>query len=139
MILDKIIETKKIEVEQLQKRTTISALKKGIGELPPCRDFCRAISSDACAVIAEVKCASPSRGRFISDFDPVRIARIYEENGAAAISVLTDEKYFAGNNNYLKLIRHKVGLPLLRKDFMIDPIQIYETRAIGADAILLIA
>ena len=79
-----------------------------------------------------------SRGRFIVDFDPVRIAGVYEENGAAAISVLTDEKYFAGHKNYLTQIRQHVGLPILRKDFIIDPLQIYETRAIGADAVLLI-
>ena len=91
-----------------------------------------------CNIIAEVKCASPSRGRFIADFDPVGIAGIYEKNGAAAISVLTDEKYFAGHKNYLAQIRQNVNLPLLHKDFIIDPLQIYETRAIGADAILLI-
>ena len=85
-----------------------------------------------------MKCASPSRGRLIADFDPVRIAGVYEQNGAAAISVLTDEKYFAGHKNYLTQIKQKVKLPLLRKDFIIDPLQIYETRAIGADAILLI-
>ncbi len=138
MILDKIIETKKIEVEQLKKQTTVSAWKKTIEELPPCRDFRQAISAKECAVIAEVKCASPSRGRLIADFDPLRIARVYEQNGAAAISVLTDEKYFAGHKNYLTQIRQNVGLPLLRKDFIIDPLQIYETRAIGADAVLLI-
>jgi indole-3-glycerol phosphate synthase len=138
MILDKIIETKKAEVEELKRQTTISALEKAIGELPPCRNFRQAISSEACAIIAEVKCASPSRGRFIADFDPVRIAGIYEQNGAAAISVLTDEKYFAGHKNYLTQIRQHVRLPLLRKDFIIDPIQIYEARAIGADAVLLI-
>jgi len=138
MILDKIIETKKTEVEQLKRQTTVSTLEKTIAQLEPCRDFRQAISGDTCAIIAEVKCASPSRGRFIADFDPVRIAGVYEENGAAAISVLTDEKYFAGHKNYLTQIEQKVKLPLLRKDFIIDTIQIYETRAIGADAILLI-
>ena len=138
MILDKIIETKKEEVEQLKKQTTVSALEKTIAGLEPCRDFRQAISSEVCNIIAEVKCASPSRGRLIADFDPVRIAGVYEKNGAAAISVLTDEKYFAGHKNYLTQIRQKVKLPLLRKDFIIDPLQIYETRAIGADAILLI-
>jgi indole-3-glycerol phosphate synthase len=138
MIFDKIIETKKTEVEQLKKQTTVSALKKTIVQLEPCRDFRQAISAKQCAVIAEVKCASPSRGRLIADFDPLRIARVYEQNGAAAISVLTDEKYFAGHNNYLTQIKQNVGLPLLRKDFIIDPLQIYETRAIGADAVLLI-
>ena len=123
---------------QLKKQTTVSALEKTIARLEPCRDFRQAISSDDCNIIAEVKCASPSRGRLVADFDPVRIAGVYEQNGAAAISVLTDEKYFAGHNNYLTQIKQKVKLPLLRKDFIIDPLQIYETRAIGADAILLI-
>ena len=113
-------------------------MEKTIARLEPCRDFRQAISAAACTIIAEVKCASPSRGRLIADFDPVRIAGVYEKNGAAAISVLTDEKYFAGHKNYLTQIRQKVKLPLLRKDFIIDPFQIYETRAIGADAILLI-
>ncbi len=138
MILDKIIETKKTEVEQLKKQTTVSALKKTIARMEVCRDFRRAISPNTCAIISEVKCASPSRGRLIANFDPLRIARIYEQNGAAAISVLTDEKYFAGHKNYLTQIKQTVGLPLLRKDFIIDPLQIYETRAIGADAVLLI-
>jgi len=138
MILDKIIETKKEEVEQLKKQTTVSALERIISRLELCRDFRQAISIAGCNIIAEVKCASPSRGRLMSDFDPVRIAGVYENNGAAAISVLTDEKYFAGHKNYLTQIRQNVKLPLLRKDFIIDPLQIYETRAIGADAILLI-
>jgi len=138
MILDKIIETKKTEVEQLKRQTTISILEKTIAQLEPCRNFRQAISGDTCAIIAEVKCASPSRGRLIADFDPVRIAGVYEENGAAAISVLTDEKYFAGRKNYLTQIRQHVGLPILQKDFIIDPLQIYEARAIGADAVLLI-
>jgi indole-3-glycerol phosphate synthase len=138
MILDKIIETKKEEVAQLKKQTTVSALEKIIVRLEPCRDFRQAISSEDCNIIAEVKCASPSRGRLVVDFDPVRIADVYEKNGAAAISVLTDEKYFSGHKNYLTQIKQPVKLPLLRKDFIIDPLQIYETRAIGADAILLI-
>ncbi|KQC08514.1 MAG: hypothetical protein APR62_04665 [Smithella sp. SDB] len=138
MILDKIIETKKEEVAQLKKETTQAQLLATIANLEPCRDFRMALQDGSCNIIAEVKCASPSRGRLIEDFNPVRIAGIYEKNGAAAISVLTDEKYFAGHKNYLTQIKQKVGLPLLRKDFIIDPIQIYETRAIGADAILLI-
>jgi len=138
MILDKIIETKKEVVDQLKKQTTLSALERTIALLEPSRDFRQALISEDCNIIAEVKCASPSRGRLVADFDPVRIAGVYEQNGAAAISVLTDEKYFAGHKNYLTQIRQKVKLPLLRKDFIIDTIQIYETRAIGADAILLI-
>lgn len=138
MILDKIIETKKEEVERLKKQTTVSALEKTIARLEPCRNFRQSLSSEDCNIIAEVKCASPSRGRFGADFDPVGIAGIYEKNGAAAISVLTDEKYFSGHKNYLTQIKQKVTLPVLRKDFIIDPLQLYETRAIGADAILLI-
>jgi indole-3-glycerol phosphate synthase len=138
MILDKIIETKKEEVVLLKKESTVVQLQKTIAGLKPCRDFRQALKRDACNIIAEVKCASPSRGRLVADFDPVKIAGVYEKNGAAAISVLTDEKYFSGHKNYLMQIRQYVKLPLLRKDFIIDPIQIYETRAIGADAILLI-
>ena len=138
MILDKIIETKKEEVAQLKKKTTVSALERAIALLEPSRNFRQAINSENCNIIAEVKCASPSRGRFVADFDPVRIVGVYEQNGAAAISVLTDEKYFSGHKNYLTQIKQKMKLPLLRKDFIIDPLQIYETRAIGADAILLI-
>jgi len=137
-ILDKIIETKKEEVAQLKMQTNVSALQKAIAGIEPCRDFKKALRGNTCNIIAEVKCASPSRGTLVTDFDPVRIAGVYEKKGAAAISVLTDEKYFAGHKNYLTQIRQKVKLPLLRKDFIIDAIQIYETRAIGADAILLI-
>jgi indole-3-glycerol phosphate synthase len=138
MILDKIIETKKEEVAQFKKQTSVSALERTIALLEPCRNFRQALISEDCNIIAEVKCASPSRGRFVADFDPVKIAGVYDQNGAAAISVLTDEKYFSGHKNYLTQIKQKVKLPLLRKDFIIDPIQIYETRTTGADAILLI-
>jgi len=138
MILDKIIETKKEEVAQFKKQTSVSALERTIALLEPCRNFRQALISEDCNIIAEVKCASPSRGKFVADFDPVRIAGVYDQNGAAAISVLTDEKYFSGHKNYLTQIKQKVKLPLLRKDFIIDPIQIYETRTTGADAILLI-
>ena len=138
MILNKIIETKKEEVEQLKKETSETRLRETIARLEPCRDFRKTLQGGVCNIIAEVKCTSPSRGRLIADFDPVKIAGVYEENGAAAISVLTDEKYFAGHKNYLTQIGNNVNLPLLRKDFIIHPLQIYETRAIGADAILLI-
>ena len=137
-ILDKIIETKKAEVAQLRKETSKAQLQKQLAGLAPCRDFKKALTSSDCNIIAEVKCASPSRGWLVTDFDPLRIARIYEQNGAAAISMLTDEKYFSGHKNYLKQIRPTVQLPLLRKDFIVDPLQIFETRIIGADAVLLI-
>ncbi|MEN6469698.1 MAG: indole-3-glycerol phosphate synthase TrpC [Smithella sp.] len=138
MILDKIIETKKEEVALLKKATSVYTLMDAIATLPPCRDFRAAISGKACSIIAEVKCASPSRGRLVEHFNPLQIAKIYEQNGAAAVSVLTDEKYFCGHKDYLMQIKQEVRIPVLRKDFIIAPLQVYETRAIGADAILLI-
>jgi indole-3-glycerol phosphate synthase len=138
MILDKIVNTKIEEVAHSKKNVPLADLKKRINELNVCRDFKEAISGGSCAIIAEVKSASPSRGRLVENFDPVKIATTYEKNGAAAISVLTDEKYFLGKKEYLAQINTEVKLPLLRKDFIIDPYQIYESRAIGADAVLLI-
>jgi len=138
MILDRIIETKQEEVAKLKSRTSVAQLSDVIAGLAPCRDFRKAVSGKSCAVIAEVKCASPSRGRLVEHFDPPAIAKIYEENGAAAISVLTDETYFLGRKEYLTQIKNRVQIPVLRKDFIIDPLQVYETRAIGADAVLLI-
>jgi len=138
MILDNIVETKREEVSRLKQETTIPRLQRTISGLELCRDFRRALIDGDCAIIAEVKCASPSRGRLVEHFEPLAIAKTYEQNGAAAISVLTDEKYFQGNKNYLTEIKSRVRIPVLRKDFIIDPFQVYETRAIGADAILLI-
>lgn len=138
MILDKIVETKKEEVAEAKKSTPLAGLQDAISGFVPCRNFMAAISGDSCAIIAEVKCASPSRGRLVENFDPLKIAATYEKNGAAAISVLTDEKYFLGNKKYLTQIKAEVKLPLLRKDFIIDPYQVYESRAMGADAVLLI-
>ncbi|MEE9913313.1 MAG: indole-3-glycerol phosphate synthase TrpC [Deltaproteobacteria bacterium] len=139
MILDQIIETKKEEVARLKRETPVALLCDAIACLTPCRDFRKAVSgAESCAIIAEVKCASPSRGRLVEHFDPLTIAKTYEQNGAAAISVLTDEKYFSGHRDFLTQIKRDVSLPVLRKDFIIDPLQVYETRAIGADAVLLI-
>jgi indole-3-glycerol phosphate synthase len=139
MILDRIIETKRREVDHLEKSTSLDALKKAVRYLPSPRDFRKAISGRNCSIIAEVKRSSPSKGRIREDFDHIEIASLYEENGATAISVLTDEEFFEGKNSYLSEIKETVFLPLLRKDFIIDPYQIYETRIIGGDAILLIA
>jgi len=110
--------------------------------MPRCRNFYQAVTKPnprGINVIAEVKKASPSAGLIRKDFDPVAIARTYEQCGADAISVLTDEKYFQGRLEYLEQIKQAVDLPILRKDFIIDIWQVYETRAAGADAILLIA
>jgi indole-3-glycerol phosphate synthase len=139
MILDKIIEVKKGEVNRLKKKISVEKLEESALSMPRSRDFAGAVGSGNCSIIAEVKRSSPSKGRIREDFDPVEIASLYEKNGAAAISVLTDERFFEGSNSYLSEIRKNVSLPLLRKEFIIDPCQIYETKIIGGDAVLLIA
>jgi indole-3-glycerol phosphate synthase len=139
MILDRIVEAKRKEVAHLKGVKPLARLKEALEDLPPPRDFRRAITMMPCSIIAEVKSRSPSKGRMRDDFDPLRIATVYQENGAAAISVLTDDEFFEGSRKYLSGIRKVVDLPLLRKDFIIDPYQIYETRILGGDALLLIA
>jgi indole-3-glycerol phosphate synthase len=138
MILDEIIESKKIEVALHKRRTSVSELESAIKSLPVVRNFREALGSVPCAIIAEVKRFSPSKGLLHNNFQYRNIAIQYEKNGAAAISVLTDEKYFGGHCDHLLEIRQAVNLPLLRKDFIIDPYQIIEARAMGADALLLI-
>ena len=142
-ILDKIIATKKFEVAERSILKPIDELKKVIRDQSPPRNFFQALAKDPIRkpvnVIAEIKKASPSAGVIRDDFDPVAIAQIYAENGADAISVLTDEKYFLGHLDFISQVRKAVSLPVLRKDFFIDPYQVYEARANGADAILLIA
>ena len=139
MILDKIISVKKEEVARLKRTMPLSELKAAIRDISSPRDFRGAISGKTCAIIAEVKRRSPSRGILREDFDPVKIASLYEGNGAAAISVLTDREFFGGDTAFLADIKKTVSLPLLRKDFIIDPYQIYETRSLNGDALLLIA
>jgi indole-3-glycerol phosphate synthase len=139
MILDKIISVKKEEVAHLKQNMPLQELKAVLRDLPPVRDFRKAISGKKCAIIAEVKRRSPSRGIIRKDFDPIKIASIYERNGAAAVSVLTDKQFFGGDEKYPGDIKKNVRLPLLRKDFIIDTYQIYETRSLGGDALLLIA
>ena len=140
MILDEIVETKRREVAARKAAKPLADLEKMIAGRPPARDFRAALDADAgCAIIAEVKRRSPSRGLLRADFDPVRIALEYESHGAAAVSVLTDETFFGGNDADLTAVKDAVMLPVLRKEFIIDPYQVYQTRAIGADALLLIA
>jgi len=140
MILDEIIATKRHEVAARKAARPLADLEKMIAGRPPARDFKAALDADAgCAIIAEVKRRSPSRGLLRADFDPVRIALEYESHGAAAISVLTDETFFGGSDADLSVVGSAVTLPVFRKEFVIDPYQVYETRAIGADALLLIA
>lgn len=139
-ILDKIVATKRHEIETLYAKTSLSDMEKRCENVPPPRDFVAPIQRDGyIKLIAEVKKASPSKGLIRADFNPTLIAREYERGGASCLSVLTDETYFQGNLSYLAEIRNAVSLPLLRKDFILDRIQIAEARAVGADAILLIA
>jgi len=136
-ILDKIVAEKKLEVARL--RSQAGELKQAAAARKDFRDFAGALRrDDGVALIAEIKKASPSAGVIVEDFDAIRIAREYEDAGASALSVLTDEEFFQGRIEYLQLIRDAVKLPLLRKDFIIDELQIYQSVARGADAILLI-
>jgi indole-3-glycerol phosphate synthase len=131
--LEKIIAQKNAEVAGL-------CGKRFNRRVSPRRSFCEALDQrPQLAIIAEIKKASPSKGLIRPDFDPVAIAETYEKGGASAISVLTDERFFQGHAEYLVAAREKVGLPVLRKDFIIDPLQVEETAHLGADAMLLIA
>ncbi|AIL32458.1 indole-3-glycerol phosphate synthase TrpC [Basilea psittacipulmonis] len=138
--LDKILDTKKEEILELKKRFSVKDLESLC--LTPTRGFERAMLSRLAekkpAVIAEVKKASPSKGLIREDFKPAEIAQAYEDGGATCLSVLTDERYFQGHESYIRLVKEHCHLPVLRKDFMIDPLQIAHARALGADAILLI-
>jgi indole-3-glycerol phosphate synthase len=141
-ILDKIIADKRQEVNSRRSQRSLEELKDEVRTLPRCRNFYTAVTKPNARglnVIAEVKKASPSAGLIRADFDAVAIAQTYERCGADAISVLTDEKYFQGRLEFMKQIKDAVDLPVLRKDFIIGTWQIYESRAAGADAILLIA
>ena len=140
MILDDIVADKIPEVERRKRELPVEELQEQIREQSPPLDFASALKGDRIKLIAEVKKASPSKGIIRKDFDPVNIALTYADNGAVAISVLTDEQYFMGSLEYLRKIRKALDtpIPLLRKDFMLDKYQVYEARAAGADAILLI-
>ncbi|MBM4055683.1 MAG: indole-3-glycerol phosphate synthase TrpC [Planctomycetes bacterium] len=139
-ILDEIYHYKLSEVAANKKHVPVELLKENIQKKTPAKPFGHALKTNGkINIIAEVKKASPSLGVIRKDFHPVEIAKMYEASGAAAISVLTDEKFFQGSLRYLTDIKNTVRLPILRKDFIIDSYQIYEARAAGADAILLIA
>jgi indole-3-glycerol phosphate synthase len=138
-ILDEIIAEKKLEVAQRQRSLPVAVLQERISRREKPRDFASALRGGGLKLIAEVKKASPSRGVLCPDFDPVALARTYARSGAAAISVLTEVNHFQGRLEYLSSIREDVDVPLLRKDFIFDPYQVYESGAYGADALLLIA
>lgn len=140
MILDDIIEKRKIQLEREKSAVSFQEIKRQALDMKtPCRDFYNALKGNSLSVIAEVKKASPSKSVIKEDFRPVETAKTYELAGANAISCLTEEHYFQGSSQYLRDIRKAVDIPILRKDFIFDEYQIYEARAIGADAVLLIA
>ncbi|MGE4283777.1 MAG: indole-3-glycerol phosphate synthase TrpC [Clostridia bacterium] len=141
MILDKIVAHKKMQIEREKRLITLEELKDKTKStcLPMTRNFYEAINKRGeLSIIAEVKKASPSKGILCHDFEPVKIAYTYYQNHIDAISVLTEQEFFMGSDEYLKQIRQNVPIPLLRKDFIIDCWQIYQSRLLGADAILLI-
>lgn len=138
-ILATIVEHMRGVVERRRRETPLDALRDRSLFSAPARGFALSLSGPKRRIIAEVKKASPSKGLIRADFDPVAIAQDYAAGGASAISVLTEERFFQGSLLYLEQIRSAVNLPLLRKDFMLDPYQIVEAKAYGADAVLFIA
>ncbi|MEL7082901.1 MAG: indole-3-glycerol phosphate synthase TrpC [Cyanobacteria bacterium P01_A01_bin.3] len=140
-ILEEIVWHKNTEVDRMRDKVPLVKLRQQLVSAPPVRDFVGALiqSEDAVSLIAEVKKASPSKGVICETFDPIAIAQAYERGGAACISVLTDRKFFQGDGAYLQQIRAAVELPLLCKEFVISPYQIFWARSLGADAVLLIA
>ena len=138
-ILQKILDGKNSEIAELKKRFSEEDIRAAAFAAPPARSFMSALGrGEKPRVIAEIKKASPSQGVLREDFDPVLTATQYERGGAAAVSVLTDKRFFQGDIKYLSGVREAVSVPVLRKDFLTDPCQIYESRAAGADTVLLI-
>jgi indole-3-glycerol phosphate synthase len=141
-ILERILSVKREEVAAAKREKPLEAIRQEAELAPPPRDFAgalrRQVSMGNAAVIAEIKKASPSKGVLRTDFRPAEIAASYAQHGATCLSVLTDKEFFQGRPEYLELARIASGLPALRKDFLIDPYQVYEARALGADCVLLI-
>jgi indole-3-glycerol phosphate synthase len=138
-VLERIVAAKRAEVAAARERTPLDTVKSQARSGPAVRDFLAALRAKRPAVIAEIKKASPSRGVLREQFEPAAIARSYERAGAACLSVLTDRQFFQGAAEHLVAARAACALPVLRKDFVIEPYQVFESRALGADCILLIA
>jgi indole-3-glycerol phosphate synthase len=137
-VLDRIIEARRAAIAHRKKSVPETALRFGVKHALPLRDFAGALTRDSLNVIAELKKASPSRGLIRADFDPVALAKTLEAAGAAALSVLTEEEFFQGELKYMRDARAAVSVPVLRKDFIVDPWQVWEARATNADSFLLI-
>ncbi|HEV2281967.1 MAG TPA: indole-3-glycerol phosphate synthase TrpC [bacterium] len=142
-VLDRIVAHKREELAGRMRQTPLAEMRRRAADAPPARPFHQVLrrpngGSAGVRLVAEVKGSSPSAGTIRAEFDPVAIARTYAASGAAAVSVLTDARFFAGADDHLTRVRTAVDVPVLRKDFTVDPYQVYEARAIGADAVLLI-
>jgi len=138
-ILDEIMTHHRERLPRVMAERPLADLRAMAAVAPPPRDFVAAVRAPGVSLIAECKKASPSKGLIVPDYDPVRLARAYEKGGARAISVLTDTRHFQGALEHLRDVREAVRLPVLRKDFLFHPYQLYEARVAGADAVLLIA
>lgn len=138
MILDDIVAYKRMQIEKEKEIKSIKEYSINSQHMP-IRDFKRALRKESISIIAEIKKASPSKGIIKEDFDPVKIAKVYEEIDIDAVSVLTEKQFFKGNDEYIEIVKKVNSKPILRKDFIIDEYQIFQAKAIGADAVLLIA
>jgi indole-3-glycerol phosphate synthase len=138
-ILERIVEARRADVQQRKPMLPLAGLRMAVKEATPPRDFAAALSREGLNVIAELKKASPSRGVLRENYEPAALALDYERAGAAAISVLTEEQFFQGSMTHLRTVRRRVAVPVLRKDFIFDPWQVWEARAADADSFLLIA
>jgi indole-3-glycerol phosphate synthase len=137
-ILDEIVRWKHTEIAQRKQARPLDVVQGEAAAAGPARDLAVALQAPGVSLIAEIKRASPSKGVLRPDLDPLALAHVYQDNGAAAISVLTDARFFGGDLEHLRIVRQAVALPVLRKDFILEPYQAYEARAAGADAVLLI-
>lgn len=137
-ILKEIIKSKKADLKKQKSRFPIKELKTGLNDFPV-KNFRKSIQGNKVSIIGEIKKASPSAGLICEDFNVIKLASDYKKSGVSALSILTEKDYFQGDIEYLKMVKSKINIPVLRKDFIIDEYQVYEARYFGADAILLIA